>query len=1423
MGCSCSRGAVAPYPGKATGPATARTARSRKGSAQGDLAELETHRQEVELKVSKTRVVRVFVSSTFRDMKEDRDALNAKCFPAMRALCAQRGLLFVSIDLRWGVTAADTENNLTIQICLDEIDKCRPYFVGILGMRYGWAQQTDGSDALLAATFKHAEKKSKYKWLKKYRDRSVTELEIIYAALDQPKKDTYGTFFYFRAPDYRPPGAEGMSADELAGYRDTDAWRLERLAALKQRIRDSDFPVYEPYGSVGELAERLRSDLEAVIVRDFPEATQPTPLERERQAHEAFAEMRRRVYVGRSALMAQLDRLVEEEGPPVCVLGEAGAGKSAFIANWVHRYRSRRPKDFIFIHFIGGSNESASHVKLARRLLASLEDAFPGKLEAEAPKDADEAVRALPDLLIQAAAALPRPARICLVLDALDQLEEAPGASSLAWLPKSFPRNARLVVSTLPGRALEATRERGFRELRVEPLAEPEQREMIREYLGQYGKRLEEGTVERIVGAPQARNALYLRTLLEEMRIFGDFEKVAEKLESYLAAATVTALYDAILHRWEGDFKELPDVMRLVAVSRYGLTEEELMSLLALPAARWSPLHSSIADSMVVRSGCLNFFHKFIAEAVAQRYLRGGQPERLRVHRLLADFFQRQPMSERRVQELPYHLASIRDMPRLADCLSDLEVFSALYKESTVFELWDYWRRVGEAASLVECYRRRLDEFERRNAGEPLRLANLLVKVGQFIDETGKYDQVMPFYERSLGILRSAPGGEVDRQAVAAVMSEMAKLQCRLGRTADAVPLFEQSLAMAEETFGGDHEEVAFVLNNLGTAYQELRDYDRAIPLFQRALAIYEGRRGAEDPSVARAVANLALVYSDQSRYEEALASYSRALRIWEEALGKEHPEVASVLNNMALMYHSEKKYGEAVPLYLRSLRIKEAYLGREHPSVGTAYNNLGLVYKDQERYEEALGAMRRALDIWRASFGDEHPDVALAYKNIGNLHKKQQQAGPGPGPAAAAASGLTGGRRWGAQIGEALEAYKASLRILQKLHGPEHPNVRKLGATVALLVGLVDRARSGSTLSSSAAGLTLNASSASIDPGSPGPLSASSNTLNTSVASDETAPRKPPGAFSGLLATATSGPTPSTLAAPAAGGVPASALLNKRASGTSLAPLSVSEPSPRAAPAPRRRSRRAGRRGGGGRALPGAGLADAHVARLGERLLHLQQRPTPAAPARPVQARTGSSAQLPPRQLTPERERGGAARRRARRRARGGRRSRSTSRGAGPPRSSPAAPPSGPPPRRPPALPRRGRGGARRLPTPTGAPRGHPAGGVSPRADLARRLGLQVALAAPGRASSTPGSARPSSSGGAERGAPAPALAAVPRLGSSGAMTPGSERAASERGPPGRSSKLKADAVRAGGPKASPFAPRRGSLVPLPAKGAKR
>lgn len=89
-----------------------------------------------------SKTFRLFLSSTFNDMRAERDKLQKEVFPKLREYCDRYGFSFQPIDLRWGVSREAGNDQKTMQICIDEVKRCKdaltPHFAIMLGERYGW-------------------------------------------------------------------------------------------------------------------------------------------------------------------------------------------------------------------------------------------------------------------------------------------------------------------------------------------------------------------------------------------------------------------------------------------------------------------------------------------------------------------------------------------------------------------------------------------------------------------------------------------------------------------------------------------------------------------------------------------------------------------------------------------------------------------------------------------------------------------------------------------------------------------------------------------------------------------------------------------------------------------------------------------------------------------------------------------------------------------------------------------------------------------------------------------------------------------------------------------------------------------------------------------------------------------------------------
>jgi nephrocystin-3 len=905
------------------------------------------------------RVVRVFISSTFRDMHAERDHLVKVVFPQLRRLCESRGVTWGEVDLRWGVTDEAAADGQVLPICLQEIERCRPYFIGLLGERYGWVPQSISAALLERET-----------WLREQcADRkSVTELEILHGVLRKPAMAGHA-FFYFRDPAYLqklPPGA--VPGDFVS----EDASSAGKLRQLKQLIRESSMPVRDNYSTPMALGGLVLADLTAVINQRWPEGSQPDPLDREAMDHDAYARSRERVYIGRPEYFVRLDAHAEGGGDqPLVILGESGSGKSALLANWTARYRRAHPDALVLEHHIGATPSGADWAALLRRIMGEFKRQLG--FQQDIPDKPDALRSAFPNWLHMAAASLtpdPSPSgkkgattppaghsRILLLLDALNQLEDCEGARELLWLPPVMPTNVRLIVSTLPGKPLDEIRKRGWPVLQVEPLALDERRELVRTFLGEYGRQLSPARVERLAAEPQSANPLYLRVLLDELRLFGIHERLDERIGHYMQAASPYELHGRVITRWEQDYgggtKLVSDTLTFLWAARRGLSEAELLDALGhdgqpLPRAVWSPLFLAMAEALVSRGGLLTFAHDFLRTAARDAYVPTDAHQR-RAHERLADYFQRQPAGPRRTDELPWQLAEAHAWQRLYDLLADQVFFTGAW-ERNQFEVKTCWKQIeaGSPLRLANAYRAAVEDPENESDKGHLRILSHLLAAMGHPEEALRLRAALVEQFRATG----------DMKNLARSLGNQAMTLKARGDLDGAMALLKEEERICRQL--GDSEGLQRSLHNQANIFSERGDLDTAMALHKDEERIC--RQSGDLDGLQGALNDQALDLHTRGDWDGAMALFKESERICRQLGNLE--VLATCLSNQGLMMDARGDWDGAMALLKESERICRQ-LG-DLAILATCLGNQGSTLGARGDWDRAMALQKEAEQISR-------------------------------------------------------------------------------------------------------------------------------------------------------------------------------------------------------------------------------------------------------------------------------------------------------------------------------------------------------------------------------------------------------------------------------------------------------------------------
>jgi nephrocystin-3 len=921
------------------------------------------------------RTIRVFVSSTFRDMKAERDELVLRVFPQLKKFCEKRSVNWEQVELRWGIPEEQVANDKVLPICMEQIDRCRPFFIGLLGQRYGWVN-TKFPDEVV----------DRHTWLREHikLQKSITEIEILHGVLNNPQLKNHA-FFYFRDPSYpdRLPVNEVRSDFVSADYIERD-----KLENLKERIRNASKQKFcslrkDDFYDAKQLGQWVLEDFKALIGSLYPEHDKPDELIRMRMDHDAIVRKKANVYIRRKTYFDRLNSFVASNDSDLCpliVLGESGVGKSALLANWVQSYGQNNPDDFLFTHFIGAVPNSANHVELLLRIMLELKNQFG--LTETVPTTPEQVVNEFPDWL----AKVSDRGRIIVVLDALEKIEDHGNAMQLEWLPRSIPRNFRLIVSTLPGPCLDALEARNWTQIiapiKVQPLTKQESRNLVHQYLLASSHELDQDRLDRIVAAKQTYNPLFMRAMLDELIVIGEHERLDEQIGDYLTALNPKELYKKIIDRWIGAYSENRDLvarsLRFIWASRSGLSESELLALLGergepLPQAYLISLLIAAESALVTRSGLMTFDHEWIRLAVEDELCQDADTIR-RIRHSIATYFEPGLHSSKRVlAEKPWQLAKGEYTAELKDfLLSPL----MLRSQNAFREARRYWFSLGNTVNIGEEVR---SAFMRmiREKPEPAAEGLIASNLSRLLSDLGYHNESHWFINHAE---KYYLGNWSSHKDWIILQKNRATTLIKEGRLEEAKLIQKKILSRASELGMRNSDEALAVASNYAFVFQSSGDYERAYELYRdtaERTALTHGKRnyyyimrrtnefcsaldignnqvqesdlrdmidtarsvlGPSHEVTRASISNLGKYFEKKGKLNKALKVFSELLRLVEKREGKESSESIAYISACARVQVEMKNYAKASSLYSKCF---ERASRRHEPLNNTALNCL--------------------------------------------------------------------------------------------------------------------------------------------------------------------------------------------------------------------------------------------------------------------------------------------------------------------------------------------------------------------------------------------------------------------------------------------------------------------------------------------------
>lgn len=561
--------------------------------------------------------INIFLSSTFNDMHAERDYIRKEVVPALNEKLEPFGYRINIIDLRWGVdTISEGEDNReskVLRVCMDAIKDCKPYFIGLLGNRYGWMPPADRVEKAIAA----------YRGITDVDyetdapPMSVTEMEIVIGSLSDVDMLDHSLFFF------RNPVVYDMIDDwQLNQYVNSgeDASEKDRRQqTLKNKIHHAcslhghsdriitytpnwDVDLNKFYGF-----EEIRSAIISHILSDLNLDNIELPhsnIPEETAVAEAFLGSLKRNFIGREEMVTKLldyfqapfDAASSLSLPRAFVVsGDSGSGKSSILAEVFYCLQKEATNNpLVLLHAAGVTENTIKEDGLLRNIVHSLSGLCDITLEdSEIPYK-----ELIPDLIKKCQT---QGRNIVLLIDSVEYLDIDLKRRFMSFLPASV----RMLITAQPREAeLLILNNRDFQRIDIGDYSIEDARQLIAKTLHENYKELPHRLTDLILqktlpnGKPSFSNPMWLQIVMSALMELGseDFQTIKDvdvdaddlKIELYLenfikaVPASVEDLFLLFIEKASSYFDEnfIKRSICLIALSRYGISEGDLADMM---------------------------------------------------------------------------------------------------------------------------------------------------------------------------------------------------------------------------------------------------------------------------------------------------------------------------------------------------------------------------------------------------------------------------------------------------------------------------------------------------------------------------------------------------------------------------------------------------------------------------------------------------------------------------------------------------------------------------------------------------------------------------------------------------------------------------------------------------------------------------
>ena len=239
--------------------------------------------------------------------------------------------------------------------------------------------------------------------------------------------------------------------------------------------------------------------------------------------------------------------------------------------------------------------------------------------------------------------------------------------------------------------------------------------------------------------------------------------------------------------------------------------------------------------------------------------------------------------------------------------------------------------------------------------------------------------------------------------AVAQDNEDLEKIELRFKFQNEFIELFDQKLFvqslrpakeivnLTKEIYGESNYRLITPLNNLGSAYYMIEEYELAQQIFAESIELIEKNQNIISPELNSPLYGIALTFNQFGQYEDAINILERSLRINHVNEGLYNLNQIKIHDSLTESYVGIKDVKNANHHQSFQVFINKKYYGIDNPLVDESLNKLadwykrtGQIYSEREIHKELLDRQQKRAEGDITTLVETYKNLSFSYRREG-------------------------------------------------------------------------------------------------------------------------------------------------------------------------------------------------------------------------------------------------------------------------------------------------------------------------------------------------------------------------------------------------------------------------------------------------------